>query len=128
MNALSSFTELEPGRDPATIGWPPTLPIEIALKTASLPQLQAEYGYTNEEWRALRYDPLFIADLVAACEMVKKDGMSFKLKAKLQAEELLKTSWKLIHASNDEVSPSVKADLIKATARWAGYDEKPGVG
>jgi hypothetical protein len=56
--------------------------------------------------------------------MVKKEGMSFRLKARLQAEELLKTSWRLIHAPTDEVPPSVKADLVKATMRWAGYDNK----
>jgi hypothetical protein len=50
--------------------------------------------------------------------------MSFKLKARLQAEELLKTSWRLIHAPAEEVPSSVKADLLKATMRWAGYDIK----
>lgn len=124
MNALTPFTA--EGRDPATIGWPATLPIELALKTASPQVLQAEYGYTNDEWQSLKYDPNFLMDLAAAVELVRKDGMSFKLKAKLQAEELLKTSWRLIHGPADEIPSSVKADLIKATMRWAGYDEKPG--
>lgn len=113
-----------PDRDPAEIGWPPTLPIEIALKTAPLKDIQAAYGYSDEEWNQLRFEPTFLADLTAAVEMVKVDGMSFKLKAKLQAEELLKTSWKLIHAPIDEVPPTVRSDLIKATMRWAGYDNK----
>lgn len=124
MNALTPFDDDTPGKDPATLGYPPTLPIEIALRTAPLPQLQAEYGYTNDEWGALKDDPAFLADLAAAVEMVRKEGMSFKKKAQLQAEELLKTSWRLIHAPADEVPSSVKADLIKATARWAGYDNK----
>lgn len=124
MNALSPILSGEAGRDPATLGWPPTLPIELALKTASPAELQAEYGYTNDEWKALKHNPDFLADLASAIEMVRKEGMSFKLKARLQAEELLKTSWRLIHAPTDEVPPSVKADLIKATARWAGYDNK----
>lgn len=114
-------------RDPARLGYPPTLPIEVALKTAPLAAIREEYGYSEDDWDQLRYDPLFLADLAKAVEMVKQDGMSFKLKARLQAEEILKTSWRLIHAPPDQVPPSVKADLIKATMRWAGYDEKtPG--
>lgn len=125
MNAITPMNALgQDARDPATLGYPATLPIELALKTATPSELQAEYGYTNEEWNALRYDPAFLADLTQAVEMAKQEGMSFKLKAKLQAEELLKTSWKLIHAPHDQVSPTVKSDLIKSTMRWAGYDEK----
>lgn len=115
-------------RDPARLGYPPTLPIEVALKTAPLSVIKDEYGYSDEEWESLRRDPVFLADLTKAVEMVKQDGMSFKLKARLQAEEILKTSWRLIHAPADQVPPSVKADLIKATMRWAGYDEKSTTG
>lgn len=129
MNAITSFEALaqaagEIGRDPARLGYPPTLPIEIALKTAPLAIIKGEYGYSDEEWDGLRRDPVFLADLTKAIEMVKQDGMSFKLKARLQAEEILKTSWRMIHAPADEVPPSVKADLIKSTMRWAGYDDK----
>lgn len=114
--------------DPARLGWPPTLPIEIALKTAPLTQLKDEYGYSDEEWAALRYDPVFLNDLAQAVETVKQDGMSFKLKARLQAEEILKTSWKMIHDSSGATPSSVRADLIKSTMRWAGYDNKDAVG
>ena len=128
MGDLSTIVNYTPSRDPATIGWPPTLPIEIALKTAPMAEIRDTYGFTNEEWLALRDNPDFLADLAAAVAMVKEEGMSFKLKARLQAEELLKTSWRLIHAPIDEVPSSVKADLIKATARWAGYDAKDNGG
>lgn len=123
MNAITPFEAS--ARDPAAIGYPPTLPIEVALKTATPQELRVEYGYTEEEWAALPSNPYFIADLAAAAEMVKKEGMSFRLKARLQAEELLKESWRLIHSKGEEAAPpSVKADLIKSTMRWAGYDNK----
>jgi hypothetical protein len=121
---LQTMKAYDPGRDPASIAWPPTLPVEIALKTAPLNDIREAYGYSQEEWMRLRDDAAFLADLAAAVQMVKQEGMSFRLKARLQAEELLKTSWRLIHAPADEVPSSVKADLIKATARWAGYDNK----
>ena len=48
--------------------------------------------------------------------------MTFKLKARAQAEELLTTSWTLIHSP--EVSPAVKADLIESTVKWGGLEPK----
>lgn len=109
-------------KDPAALGWPPTLPIEIALKTAPMDDIREAYGYDRDEWMRLKDDPTFLADLATAVQMVKKEGMSFKLKAKLQAEELLKESWRMIH---DSTAPAtVRSDLIKATMRWAGYDVK----
>lgn len=110
-------------RDPSQLGWPATLPLELALKTASPAELKTEYGYSDDEWAALRHDPTFLRELAQALETVKQEGMSFKLKARFQAEELLKTSWKIIH-SRDDVSPAVRADLIKSTMRWAGFDNR----
>lgn len=121
---LSGFMEVRRSKAPTDLIWPPTLPIELALKTASPADLQREYGFSDEDWTDLRHNPVFLKDLAAACELVRQEGMSFKLKAKLQSEELLRTSWRLIHAPTDEVPASVKADLIKATARWAGFDNK----
>lgn len=128
LKGIEQFNREATQLDPAAISWPATLPIELALKTASPADLQAEYKYSDAEWAALRHNPIFLQDLTAACAMVKQEGMTFKMKARLQAEELLKTSWRLIHAPSDEVSPAVKADLIKSTARWAGYDAKEAAG
>jgi hypothetical protein len=53
---------------------------------------------------------------------VQEKGLTFKLKARAQAEELLTTSYLLIH--DPAVSPAVKADLIKSTVKWAGLEPK----
>ena len=118
-----SLVPVRQQRDPAQIGYSPTLVVELALRDFTPEQLRVEYGYTREDWDALKTNEAFVADLSAACEMVRAEGMSFKLKAKLQAEELLTTSWRLIHGG-DKVPATVKADLVKATMRWAGYDNK----
>jgi len=108
--------------DPASLGYPPTFPIELALRTAPVKDICEAYGFEKADWDRIRRDPVFLADLRHAVEAVKKDGMSFKLKARLQSEELLKKSWSMIHASPDVVPPSVQADLIKFTIRAAGLD------
>lgn len=111
-------------KDPTTLVWPPTLPIELALKTATPVELQVEYGYSDEEWESLRTNSVFLKELAGACELVRQEGMSFKLKAKLIAEENLKETFKMIRASHDIVPPAVKGKLIELTARWAGFDPR----
>jgi hypothetical protein len=56
---------------------------------------------------------------------IRDKGMTFRLKARAQAEELLGTSYLLIH--DPSVSPAVKADLIKSTVKWAGLEPKDNV-
>lgn len=118
---LKSFLPVNPA-NPSELGYPVTLPIEIALRTAPIKTICEAYGLSREDWERLRQHPQFVKDVAAANEELKKDGMSFRMKARLQADELLKTSWRLIHSSNDDVPPSVKADLIKFTIRAAGLE------
>ncbi len=111
-------------KSPAQVTWPPTLVIELALKTATPEALRLEYGYSPEAWAKLPQNPVFMRELMDACEMVRQEGMSFKLKAKIIAEENLTTVWKMIHAPGNDVPPNVKADLIKKVADWAGFDPR----
>ena len=108
--------------DPALLGYPATLPIEVALQTAPIKRICEAYGISREMWNQLRVHPQFVADVRAAHEELKKEGMSFRMKARLQSEELLKKSWQMIHEPFDRVPANVKADLIKFTVRAAGLE------
>lgn len=119
-NALATTT-VRP-EDPSLLGFPPTLPIELAMRGAPVPEICAAYGISKNEFMELVDDPLFIKAYGDAKEALQKDGMSFRIKARLQAEALLKKSWLLIHAP--ETPSTVQADLIKATVRWAGLEPK----
>ena len=101
-------------------------PIELALREHPVKDVCQAYGISKREWDELRVNPLFLMALQGANEALKKEGMTFKIKARLQAEALLQTSWSLIHAPAEEVPSSVKADLIKFTIKAAGYDESQG--
>lgn len=121
---LRAYNEKARDTNPAALAWPTTLPIELALKTASPAELRDHYGYTSDEWDSLRANPTFVSELAAACELVKQEGMSFKLKARLQAEALLETGWRLIHAPHSEVPAAVKERLMSGVYRMAGFDHK----
>jgi hypothetical protein len=115
-----AVTPLAPN-DPAQLGYPPTFPIEVALRTAPIRDICEAYGIDEDQWEYLRHEELFLRDLKAAVELVSKEGMSFKLKARLQAEAMLQTIWKLVH--DPDTPPNVRAQMIQATARWAGFDQ-----
>ena len=65
---------------------------------------------------------LFLKKVESYRNEIREKGMTFKLKARAQAEELLTTSWTLIH--NPDTSAAVKADLIKSTVKWGGLEPK----
>lgn len=109
-----------------TVGFPSTLPIELALKVAPEDQILEAYGMQRFEYEMLLENTAFIAAYKNALEMVQQEGASFRLKALLQAEELLATSWGMIHES--DTPASVRADLIKSTVRWAGLEPKKNAG
>jgi len=109
-------------QDPATLGWPPTLPIELALRETSPRDLCESYGIDQVEWDRLRADPIFIAAVKMAVDELRHDGMSFRVKARLQSNVLLQKSFEMIDAPYDVVPAAVKADLIKHTVKVAGLD------
>jgi hypothetical protein len=67
-------------------------------------------------------DPVFDKKVRHYRDEIREKGITFRLKARAQAEELLTTSWTLIH--HPDVSAAVKADLIKSTVKWAGLEVK----
>lgn len=113
-------------QDPAEIGFPPNLPLEIALHEHPVKDICEAYGIDHDRWLTLRESPLFRAAVARYVDLLKKEGMSFKLKAQMQSEALLKKSWQIIH--DVDTPANVKADLIKNTFRAAGYDKQEVAG
>lgn len=125
MSALAPAFYTQGGKDPTALTWPPTMLIELALKTAPPDDIRKEYGYSTEDWEALPRNPVFMKELTEACELVRQEGMSYKLKARMLAEEFLPDVYKMVKADGEKGTPaSVRADMIKFMTRVAGYDVK----
>lgn len=123
LSNLEEASELEDQtRDPSELGYPPMLPVELALRIETPAKICALYGIGRDEFSAIIKHPVFVKAYQEAVESLKVDGMSFKLKAKMQAEEYLKTSFAMVQDRN--TSDAVRANLIHSTVRWAGYDAK----
>jgi hypothetical protein len=97
--------------------------LELVLRQQPVRDICAAYSIDRFEYERLRADQAFQRAVTEAAETLKNDdSASFRLKARVQAEELLKTSWELIHAPLDDVSAAVKSQLIQMTIRCAGLD------
>ena len=71
--------------------------------------------------RALLTSQLFKAAYAGYVRELKESGESFKLKARVQAEELLRTQWSIIH--DRDAPASVRMKGIENVVEWA--DLKP---
>lgn len=111
-------------KDPSELSFPAMLPIELVLKTAPVKQIFESYDLTREDAERLAKDPTFIEALKNAAEMNQEHGWGFRMKALMQSEALLGTSWRLIHSA--DTPPVVKKDLILGTWRAAGVGTTTG--
>lgn len=106
--------------------WSDRLAFDMALMLEgsgeTLDEVKTRHGVSTEDILAFNRDPIFLKKVESYRDEIREKGMTFKLKARAQSEELLTTSWTLIH--NPDVSAAVKADLIKSTVKWAGLEPK----
>lgn len=109
---------------PLTRPWTDRFVLDIAMTLEGtgdpVETVLEAHGYTPDQLIAFSEDTLFAQRVDHFRTQLKERGFTFKLKAQAQAELLLDTSWDVIHDEN--VSAAVKADLIKWTAKMAGYE------
>lgn len=106
--------------------WSDRLAFDVALTLEgsgeSMNDLMARHRITVQDILAFNADPIFLRKVDHYRAEVRDKGMTFRMKARAQAEELLTTSWLLIH--DPAVSPAVKADLIKSTVKWGDLEPR----
>lgn len=112
---------------PVHTKWSDRFAFDLALlmegSGEKLDELLDRHEFDASDLLTFKNDTTFLKKVEAYREEVRTKGLTFRVKARAQAEELLKTSWVLIH--DPVVSPAVKADLIKATVRWGGLETPP---
>lgn len=115
---------------PLTSRWTDRFALDLAMSlegSGDKPALMLkEHGYTAYDLEVFSKDPLFEQRVQNYRVQLREKGLTFKLKAQVQAELLLDTSWNIIHDA--DVSPAVKADLIKWTSKVAGYEPNKDAG
>lgn len=109
---------------PVQTKWSDRFAFDLALllegSGEKLDELLDRHELDANDLLKFKKDASFLKKVEGYREEVHTKGLTFKVKARAQAEELLRTSWLLIH--DPIVSPAVKADLIKSVVRWAGLE------
>ena len=108
--------------DQSTIGWSRKFVYELALRLAPVQTICEAHGIARSEWDAIRSNPVFVADLKRANEALQGEGASFKVKAAMLAEDFLDKAHEMMHASHEDVDPTVKRNLLRDMVRHAGLD------
>lgn len=106
--------------------WSDRLAFDMALllegSGEEMSEMLSRHRISTDEITVFSKDPVFLKKVEHYREEVREKGLTFRMKARAQAEELLVTSWTLIHSP--DVSAAVKADLIKQTVKWGGLEPK----
>jgi hypothetical protein len=100
----------------------PRLAYELALGVSSPSEVFSKYEFDTEAATRMISNPAFIATVKKYKDEIQEGGVSFKLKARIQAEDLLTHSY--ILATDPETPASVRADMIKWTARVADLEPR----
>lgn len=103
-----------------------SLALEVARNQVGMrlpvEELLAQLGVNEETFLQLARNPLFKKQVNVYKKELEDNGVSFQLKAKIQAEEMLKRGWQIVHDS--DTPPAVAVKQIENTVRWAGLDNK----
>ena len=100
--------------------WDHRMCFELALGIDATQDILDSYNVdirTYEQWLNI---PAFQKQLEDYRSYIREEGLSFREKARIQAEDMLSTSYTLVH--HPDVPPHVKADLIKWTAKMADLE------
>lgn len=104
--------------------WSDRLAFDMALllegSGETLDELRVRHHISIDDLTKFNKDSVYLKKVESYRAEIVEKGMTFKLKARAQAEELLTTSWTMIHSP--ETSSAVKADLIKSTVKWGGLE------
>lgn len=85
-------------------------------------ELLTRIGISEQKFKELSQSQLFKNQVNGFVKELEENGVSFQLKARIQAEEMLKTQWRLVH--DPDTPPTVTVKAIENTVRWAGLEPK----
>ena len=113
---------------PAVVSsWPPSLAVDMALNLYDSDDLCKRYNVDSEQLSDWLATDSFQRALAEARVAMSRGDERFRAKARALAEELLGTTFQMIHCG--ELPPSVRAGMIRDMVNWAGLTApKPEAG
>jgi len=103
--------------------WTTALVFDVALGLESDETLLARHGITLAEWRHINTHPLFLRQVAEQAREIGENGISFRAKAKIQAEMYLKDIDQMI--ASQSTDQKVRLEAIRSMVKWAGLEPTP---
>lgn len=104
----------------------PKLVFEIAMGVERPMVLFKRYGYTEDQALALTSNELFNRQVESKASELKAQGLIFKVKAALAAEDIMEDVY--VGAKDPETPFSQKLDALKFFSKAAGVDAVAATG
>lgn len=101
--------------------WHPKLPFDIAMGL-SAETVCIAYEITQEELNRLFHTQAFRRDVSKHEQEIRENGISFRSKAKIQAEMYLEELHELI--LDAQTPASIRLNAIQSIVKWAGLEPK----
>lgn len=103
--------------------WPPKLCIDFALGLEDEETILLRYGITPEEFNQIKHLDAFRRDLAQAAAAIREEGLTFKTKCKLFAEEYLEELY--LQLFDKSLGASTRFDMFKKLVQLGGLEPKP---
>lgn len=110
-----SLSAINP-ENPAVLGFPPGLPVELVMGLNSIKKICEGYGITREDYDALCENPVFAAQITGYLDMKEETDGMFKLQAKLMSYRALDEQFKMM--VDKEIAPALR---LKASENIIQY-------
>ena len=115
-----TITSTQPPLTAPAIPWTDRLVFDVAIGD-SIDAIMARYELTEDQIENLLLHPTFTKAVDDQRRNIVENGIGFKYKSKLLAEEYLESLDGIVR--DPSTSAAVRLDAIKSITKWAGYDE-----
>lgn len=102
--------------------WNTALALDVALGIASTDEILDRHDLSTDEYQRIVAHPLFIRQVAQQAREIVENGLSFRTKAKVQAEMYLLELDKMVMAPTTE--QKVKLEAIKYVTKVADLEPK----
>ena len=113
---------IQPTNGNPVVPFDPRMAYDFALGLESPRSILEQYGVSPEDYEVLRNHPQFRLAVERYMAELKEKGVTFRMKAALQAEALLPEAFRMSVDANTPAS--VRADLIKWQAKVGNLEPK----
>jgi len=104
--------------------WDPRLILDLALAIEDTTPILERYSLSEDDYSSLMRTPSFRRDLALTMREVRENGLSFKHKARVQAESYLEVLDQLVYSP--ATPASTRLDGIKQAVTWGDLSPKEG--